>query len=88
MGETLKYVGPVAGSLGIEMDDLSVAIGLMGNAGLKGSQAGTSLRAGLTNLVKPTKEMRNAMEKYGVELVKNADLQHNAKSPLTSRCAI
>ena len=73
MGETLKYVGPVAGSLGIEMDDLSVAIGLMGNAGLKGGQAGTSLRAGLTNLVKPTKEMKNAMEKYGVELVKNAD---------------
>lgn len=73
MGETLKYVGPVAGSLGIEMDDLSVAIGLMGNAGLKGSQAGTALRAGLTNLVKPTKEMKNAMEKYGVELVKNAD---------------
>ena len=73
MGETLAYVGPVAGSLGIEMDDLSVAIGLMGNAGLKGSQAGTSLRAGLTNLVKPTKEMKNAMEKYGVELVKNAD---------------
>ena len=73
MGETLKYVGPVAGSLGIEMDDLSVAIGLMGNAGLKGGQAGTSLRAGLTNLVKPTKEMKKAMEKYGVELVKNAD---------------
>jgi TP901 family phage tail tape measure protein len=73
MGETLKYVGPVAGALGISMDDLSVAIGLMGNAGLKGGQAGTSLRAGLTNLVKPTKEMRNAMEKYGVELVKNAD---------------
>ena len=73
MGETLKYVGPVAGSLGIEMDELSVAIGLMGNAGLKGSQAGTALRAGLTNLVKPTKEMQNAMNKYGVELVKNAD---------------
>ena len=73
MGETLKYVGPVAGALGIEMDDLSVAIGLMGNAGLKGSNAGTSLRAGLTNLVKPTSEMQKAMTKYGVELVKNAD---------------
>lgn len=73
MGETLKYVGPVAGSLGIEMDDLSVAIGLMGNAGLKGSNAGTSLRAGLTNLVKPTKEMSKAMKKYGVELVTNKD---------------
>lgn len=73
MGETLKYVGPVAGTLGIGMGDLSVAIGLMGNAGIKGSQAGTALRAGLTNLVKPTKEMKIAMEKYGVELVKNAD---------------
>ena len=73
MGETLKYVGPVAGSLGIEMDDLSVAIGLMGNAGIKGSNAGTALRAGLTNLVKPTKEMSKAMKKYGVELVTNKD---------------
>lgn len=73
MGETLKYVGPVAGSLGIEMNDLSLAIGLMGNSGIKGSQAGTALRAGLTNLVKPTKEMKVAMEKYGVELVKNSD---------------
>lgn len=73
MGETLKYVGPVAGTLGIEMDDLSVAIGLMGNAGIKGGQAGTALRAGLANLVKPTKEMQVAMNKYGVELVKNSD---------------
>lgn len=73
MGETLKYVGPVAGSLGIEMDDLSVAIGLMGNAGLKGSNAGTALRAGLTNLVKPTKEISKAMKKYGVELITNKD---------------
>ena len=73
MGETLKYVGPVAGALGIEMDDLSLAIGLMGNAGIKGSQAGTSLRAGLTNLVKPTKEMQKAMNKYGVEIVKTSD---------------
>lgn len=70
MGETLKYVGPVAGALGISMDDLSLAIGLMGNAGLKGSQAGTALRAGLTNLVKPTAEMQKAMKKYGVEVVK------------------
>jgi TP901 family phage tail tape measure protein len=73
MGETLKYVGPVAGSLGIEMDDLSVAIGLMGDAGLKGSNAGTSLRAGLANLVKPTKEMSKAMKEYGVELITNKD---------------
>ena len=84
MGETLKYVGPVAGALGIEMDDLSVAIGLMGNAGLKGSNAGTSLRAGLTNLVKPTKQMQKAMTEYGVELVKNADGSINLMGTMES----
>lgn len=73
MGETLKYAGPVAGTLGVEMDQLSLAIGLMGNAGIKGSQAGTALRAGLTNLVKPSKEVSNAMKKYGIEVQKNAD---------------
>ena len=73
MGETLKYVSPVAGAMGIDMKDLSVAIGLVGNAGVKGSQAGTALRAGLTNLVKPTKEMQKAMDKYGIELKKNED---------------
>lgn len=70
MGETLKYSGPVAGSLGIEMEDLSLAIGLMGNAGIKGSQAGTALRGGLTNLVKPSNDAAKAIEKYGVEVIK------------------
>lgn len=73
MGESLKYVGPVAGTLGITMQDLSVAIGLAGNAGIKGSAAGTALRAGLTNLIKPTDKMAAAMNKYGIELVKNKD---------------
>ncbi|MEG2018538.1 MAG: phage tail tape measure protein, partial [Clostridium sp.] len=73
MGETMKYVGPVAGSLGIEMEDLSVAIGLMGNSGIKGSQAGTALRGGLTKLIKPTKESAEAMAKYGIEVQKNED---------------
>ena len=71
MGETMKYVGPVAGALGIEMEDLSVALGLMGNSGIKGSQAGTALRAGLSRLVKPTKDAAAAMQKYGVEVIKN-----------------
>lgn len=77
MGETLKYAGPVAGTLGIEMDQLSLAIGLMGNAGIKGSQAGTALRGGLTNLVKPSKEISNAMSKFGIEIQKNEDGQVN-----------
>lgn len=73
MGETMKYAGPVAGALGIEMEDLSVAIGLMGNAGVKGSQAGTALRGGLTRLIEPTKKAKGAMEEYGIEVQKTAD---------------
>ena len=73
MGETFKYAAPVAGSLGATMEDTAVAIGLMANAGIKSSQAGTALRTGLTNLVKPSDSMAAAMEKYGIELQKNAD---------------
>lgn len=73
MGETMKYAAPIAGTLGISMQDLSLATGLMANAGIKGSQAGTALRAGLTNLTNPTKQMKAAMSEYGIELVKNKD---------------
>lgn len=50
MGETFKYVAPVAGALGISAEDTAEAIGLLANAGIKGSQAGTSLRSILTRL--------------------------------------
>ena len=73
MGETFKYAGAVCGSLGISIEDAAVATGLMGNAGIKASNAGTALRTGLTNLVKPTDQMAAAMEKYGVEIKTNAD---------------
>lgn len=73
MGETMQYAGPIAGTLGINMQDLSVAIGLMGNAGIKASNAGTALRGGLTRLAKPTSEMQKCMSQYGIELSKNKD---------------
>lgn len=82
MGETFKYVAPVAGSLGIKMSDLSVAIGLMGNSGIKGSQAGTALRAGLTRLIKPTDEAAAVMNKYGISVVKNEDGTVNLASTM------
>lgn len=50
MGETFKYAAPVAGALGFSVEDTAEAIGLMANAGIKGSQAGTSLRTIMTNL--------------------------------------
>lgn len=50
MGETFKYAAPIAGALGYSAEDTALAIGLMANAGIKGSQAGTSLRKIMTEL--------------------------------------
>ena len=72
MGETFKYVAPLAGSLGYSCEDVATAIGLMANAGIKGSQAGTALRSVLTRMAKPTKESANAMQALGLEIT-NAD---------------
>lgn len=72
MGQTFKYAAPVAGALGFSIQDTAVAIGLMANAGIKGEQAGTSLRAMLTRIVKPTAEVASAMERIGLS-VTNSD---------------
>lgn len=68
MGETFKYVAPVAGALGYSAEDTALAIGLMANSGIKASQAGTSLRGMLTRLAKPTKQSIVAMEELGISL--------------------
>lgn len=68
MGETFKYVAPVAGALGYSIEDTATAIGLMANAGIKGSQAGTALRSILTNLASPTDSMAAAMNELGISL--------------------
>lgn len=73
MGESFKYAAPVAGALGASMEDTATAIGLMANAGIKASSAGTALRSGFSNLVKPSKQAATYMEKYNIELQKNAD---------------
>ena len=72
MGETFKYAAPLAGSLGFACEDLAVATGLMANAGIKGSQAGTALRGWLTRLAKPTKDSATAMAKLGLSLTDEA----------------
>ena len=68
MGETFKYVAPVAGALGYSVEDTAVAIGLMANSGIKASQAGTTLRTLLTNMAKPTDTMQSAMDYLGISL--------------------
>lgn len=72
LGESFKYVAPVAGALGFSVEDVSVALGLMANSGIKASQAGTSLRSLLTNLVHPTGQAADAIEALGIN-VTNAD---------------
>lgn len=72
MGQTFKYAAPVAGALGFSIQDTATAIGLMANAGIKGEQAGTSLRAMFTRIVKPTAEVEAAMSRIGLT-VSNSD---------------
>ena len=68
LGESFKYVAPVAGALGYSAEDCSVALGLMANSGIKAGQAGTSLRALLANLSKPTDQVKSAMSDLGISL--------------------
>lgn len=66
MGEAMKYIAPVAHTMGISLEETAAAIGIMSDAGIKGSQAGTSLREALTRLTKPTDKMTKVMEKLGI----------------------
>lgn len=68
MGESFKYVAPLAGALKFSAEDTSTALGLMANSGIKASQAGTSMNAWLTRMAKPTKESEMAMAKLGLSM--------------------
>ena len=72
LGESFKYVSPVAGALGFSVEDVSVALGLMANSGIKASQAGTSLRTLFTNLVHPVGQSADAIEALGISIT-NSD---------------
>lgn len=72
MGETFKYVAPIAGAMKFSIEDTSLAIGLMANAGIKGSEAGTALRSTLTRLVKPPSDAAKALDALGIKAA-NAD---------------
>ena len=76
LGASFKYAAPVAGALGYSIEDVSVALGLMASSGIKAEQAGTSMRAILSRLAKPTKEVTDAFSKLGIsasEALTNAD---------------
>ncbi len=65
-GEAMKYVAPLARAAGISMEETAAAIGIMANAGIQGSQAGTTLRGAISRLSKPTNVMSQAMDELGV----------------------
>lgn len=73
MGESFKYAAPIFGSVGYSAEDAALSIGLMANSGIKGTQAGTSLRSIITRLVKPTKESSQAMERLGLSITDGND---------------
>lgn len=83
MGATFKYVAPIAGAMKYSIEDTAVAIGLMANAGIKGEQAGTSLRSMLTRLVKPPADAAAALKKLGV----SAQNQDGSMKPLSETLA-
>lgn len=66
LGEAFKYAGPVAKAAGIEFKETASLIALMGNAGIQGSMAGTSLRQAMTQLLNPTKSAQEVMKRLGV----------------------
>lgn len=72
MGETFKYAGAIAGSLGYSLEDVAAAAGLMANAGIKSEMAGTALRSIMTRMIKPPKEAAAALDQLGVSAT-NAD---------------
>ncbi|MBO7288677.1 MAG: phage tail tape measure protein, partial [Clostridia bacterium] len=71
LGESFKYIAPVAQAYGMSIEDVTTAMLAMSKAGIKGSQAGTSLRTLLVNMAKPTDDMAAAMDALGVSLYDN-----------------
>ena len=71
MAESLKYAAPVAAATGVSIEELSALIGALGNAGIQGSQAGTSLAGAMSRLLNPTKEVSKIMQELNVQTGNN-----------------
>ncbi len=69
LGESFKFVAPVAASAGLELEEVSAAIGLLGNAGIQGSEAGTALRGAIGALLSPTTQVQGILDRLGVSVL-------------------
>ncbi|PHM38592.1 phage tail tape measure protein [Xenorhabdus innexi] len=71
LGETMTYAGPIAAEVGVSLESMAAMAGLMADQGIRGSMAGTSLRAGLSRMVAPTGGAADAMAALGVKVKKS-----------------
>ena len=69
LGESFKYVAPIAGAMHYNVQDVSTALGIMANSGIKASTAGTSLRSWISRMAAPTKQVKTALDELGLSLV-------------------
>ncbi|MBQ0398665.1 phage tail tape measure protein [Providencia rettgeri] len=68
LGETMTYAGPIAAQLGVSLESMAAMAGTMADNGIRGSMAGTSLRAGLSRMVAPVGKGQAALDKLGVSV--------------------
>ncbi len=68
LGDAFKYAGPVARGAGLSFEEAAAALGMMGNAGIQGSMAGTSLRGALTRLMNPTRQVSDVLRRLRVNV--------------------
>ncbi|MEY8882533.1 phage tail tape measure protein [Donghicola sp. XS_ASV15] len=80
LGDTMRYIAPVARAAGMSLEEAAAMAGLLGNAGIQSSQAGTTLRAMLQRLAAPSREAAAALDAMGVSV---ADEQGNMRSMVT-----
>jgi|GEM_PF-3431638 len=69
LGETMKYIAPVAAGAGMQFEEIAAAVGLMGNAGIQASQAGTSLRMGILSLIDPGDKAAAIMKELKLQVM-------------------
>lgn len=67
LGEAMKFVAPVAGAVGVSVEETAAALGLLGNSGLQASLAGTSLRRVMSGLLNPSKEATKVLGDMGLQ---------------------
>ena len=84
LGEAMKFAAPISAAAGITIEETAAAIGALGNAGIRGTIAGTGLRMSMNKLLKPTFDARTAIESLGLNVFVMTEKGHKARNELNS----